>query len=98
MAQSGNWEGAAKQWELLLDQDERTKIRAKAYNNLAIKYEISDELSTALEYANKSYSLRPEKYILDYINILLLRELNYDVLLKQLPSGSTRGIDPLKKQ
>jgi len=95
-ALSGNWDGAAEDWEKLIDSDYKTKIRAKAYNNLAVYYEISDELSKALEYANKSYSLRLEKYILEYINILLLRELNNEMLLRQLPPGSESILDPLK--
>jgi len=95
-ALSGNWDGAAEDWEKLLDAEYKTKIRAKAYNNMAVYYEISDEISKALEYANKSYSLRLEKYILEYINILLLRELNNEMLLRQLPPGSESILDPLK--
>ena len=80
----------------MLESGYRPKIMAKAYNNIAVYYEISDDLSKALEYANKSYSLRLEKHLLEYINILLLRELSYEMLLKQLPPGSRSISDPLK--
>jgi len=95
-ALAGNWEEAAVEWERLTDTIYKPKIRAKAYTNLAVNAEISDDISRALEYANRSYSLKSENYILEYINILLLRELNQEMLLKQLPPESDPIRDALK--
>lgn len=60
----GKYEDASYLWEYAWENSKKNKKRAKAAANLALYYELQDNYSTALEWANRSFrifSLSAEK-------------------------------------
>jgi tetratricopeptide (TPR) repeat protein len=83
LALSGKWEEAGQVWGCLYSTG-NAKIKAKAAFNLAVKYESEDRLDEALEWAERSSEILPEKNTLEYINLLQSRQLKRRKLSEQM--------------
>ena len=83
LVSSGNWNGAAAIWKELAGSG-NTRTMAKAAFNLAVRCEGEDNLKEAIKWAEKSFEIYPDKSAMEYINLLLLRELKRNKLLKQI--------------
>lgn len=82
-AQTGNWDGAAELWEKETT-NAKPKIAGRAYYNMAIINEINDDLTTAIDFASKSYVDYKNKEALRYLSILKQRQQQNQVLEHQL--------------
>ncbi|HEV3327111.1 MAG TPA: DUF6340 family protein [Puia sp.] len=82
MAQSGDWDEAAKLWRQETNNPSR-KVAGRACYNMAIISEINGDLNGALQWARKAYEVYRTPYALDYVNILQLRQNNDAVLRSQ---------------
>ena len=80
---NGDWENATKTWEDLLSSN-NTIVKAKAAYNLAVWYEMNDDLDKALEYAKIAGKDIYSETIDDYISLLRQRIKNKTVLQEQL--------------
>lgn len=49
-----NWEGAISDWEKVLASTKNKSVRANAYNNIAIVYEILGDYDRSIEYIDKA--------------------------------------------
>jgi len=85
--EEGNWEGAAAIWRRLA-YSEKNRSSALACYNMAIYNEMEDRFAQALEWAQKSYSLKKKEVTEDYIDQLQKRILNRHKLELQLPGGN----------
>ncbi|MFK5974616.1 MAG: DUF6340 family protein [Flavobacteriaceae bacterium] len=83
MAQTGDWDGAAKYWEQELGNAD-PKIAGRACYNMAIINEINGDLNTAMDWASKSYTNYKNKNALRYLNILKYRFAQSQALEQQL--------------
>ncbi len=54
-ASNEKWENAAGRWQYIYDNSTGWKDKARAASNLALYYELKEDLSTALEWVSKSY-------------------------------------------
>jgi hypothetical protein len=75
MAQTGNWEGAAKLWQQETSNTDR-KVAGRAYYNMAIISEINGDLNMAIQWAGQSYENYNNHSALAYLNILKNRQVN----------------------
>lgn len=75
MAQTGNWNGAAKLWEKEVDNPNKV-IAGRACYNMAIINEINGNLDKAVEWASIAYTEYENKNALSYLKILKYR-INY---------------------
>lgn len=83
MAQARDWHGAAKLWELELNNKKR-KIAARACHNMAIINEIDGDLQSARAWASKAYVDYRNKKSLRYLRIIERRiEKNQLLLLNE---------------
>lgn len=80
---TGDWESAMKIWEQNLSSENK-KLAAKCTHNLAIYYELGDDISQALDYAKKANDLWSSPQIETYMKELNIRRLNRITLEKQL--------------
>lgn len=80
----GKWEEAAVLWKEETDSS-NPKIAAKTRFNMALYCEQKDLIIPAIDWANKSYQMIPEKYTKTYISILEKRKLNKLILHEQIP-------------
>lgn len=78
-----NWKSAFDIWNKLKDSDDM-KIAAYSLHNLAVYYEINDNIEMAIEYANKAYAKYQNTYTMKYVNILLFRQTEISRLNEQL--------------
>ena len=69
LVEQGDWEGAARLWEMDVEHKE-VKIRRRNCHNLAVMNERKEDLETALQWASKAYDTDQHKDALDYMNIL----------------------------
>lgn len=88
-ATKDNWKQAHVIWTDLYENEKKSTKRARLANNLAVSFEIQDDLETALEWAEKSrelYQLTPGKNVKEiddinsYINALQKRMIDGVVL------------------
>lgn len=82
-AQTGDWNGAAELWKKEVTNSNR-KVAGRAYYNMAIINEINGDLTSAIDWASKSYVDYKNKDALRYLNILKFRlqqqqELEYQL-------------------
>tara|TARA_R110002049_G_scaffold47596_3_gene137354 strand:+ start:106253 stop:107224 length:972 start_codon:yes stop_codon:yes gene_type:complete len=84
-AQTGDWDGAAKLWEMELTNS-KPKIAGRACYNMAIINEINGNLPEAIDWASKSYADYENKDALRYLNILKYRFAQNEVLEQQQAS------------
>jgi hypothetical protein len=82
MADAGDWDGAAGLWKQETTNP-NSKIRAKAYYNMAISCEMNGDLEGAIDWAQKSYILSGKRLALQYLNILKDRKADNDILKAQ---------------
>lgn len=68
-AKIGKWKTAAAQWQVLVNSSDQ-KLAGKAAYNMAVANEVEGKLSSALEWAEKSYTQFGNKKAKSYINIL----------------------------
>ncbi|HEX9514171.1 MAG TPA: DUF6340 family protein [Puia sp.] len=82
MAQTGNWDGAAKIW-----QQETTnasgKLAGRACYNMAIISEINGDVDGAIQWAQNAYEKYNNRLALSYVNILRNRKADNIVLKDQ---------------
>lgn len=79
----GDWDKARYVWSQNLHSDSK-KLAAKCAHNLAVYYEIDDEIEQALIYSKRAHELWPSLYIEQYKDELELRQLNKKDVFKQL--------------
>jgi tetratricopeptide (TPR) repeat protein len=88
MAQTGNWDGAAKIW-----QQETTnangKLAGRASYNMAIISEINGDLDGAIQWAQKAYENYNNRLALSYVNVLRNRKADNALLKAQNEVTST---------
>ncbi|MDX2415623.1 MAG: DUF6340 family protein [Bacteroidales bacterium] len=85
----GDWESALKIWEENLSSENK-KLAAKCAHNLAVYYELGDDINQALDYAKKANDLWPSPQIEAYMKDLNIRRLNWITLEKQLQTFKSR--------
>ena len=81
-AQTGDWDGAAKFWKQELGNPD-PKIAGRACYNMAIINEINGNLTTAMDWASKSYTDYKNKNALRYLNVLKYRFAQNEALEQQ---------------
>ena len=79
----GEWDKAAKLWVPLINDIDH-KIAAKACHNLAVRYELLDDLQTSSNYANRATELWENNYTIEYKKQLDKRILDQERVLKQV--------------
>lgn len=79
---TGDWESALQIWTSL-SENEDARISAMARNNIAIYYELEDEIPTALEYAQSALDLWENETIEAYVQELKIRLENQEDIYKQ---------------
>lgn len=82
MAQTGNWDGAARLWQQETTNASR-KVAGRACYNMAIISEINGDLEGAIQWAQKSYENYNNQLALGYVNILRDRQSANAVLKSQ---------------
>jgi len=83
LTNSGNWKEAVDIWNELLNSENKA-LRGKAAFNLAVWYEMNDELETALKYARLAGSMLRSDKIKIYTAQMEKRVRNRQLLIKQL--------------
>lgn len=79
----GEWEKAAEIWKVMTENTSE-RISARAFHNLAIFYELQDDIPTASNYADRAYALWKNRYIQNYKKQLKQRLAEQEVVLKQI--------------
>jgi hypothetical protein len=82
MAQTGNWDGAAKIW-LEETRNGSGKLAGRACYNMAIISEINGDLDGAMGWAQNAYEKYNTPLALNYVNILRCRKTDNSVLKEQ---------------
>ena len=82
MAQTGNWDGAAKLWQQETNSTSR-KAAGRACYNMAIISEINGDVAGAIQWAQKSYEVYNNRLGLSYVNMLRHRQSDNAVLKSQ---------------
>ena len=88
MAQTGNWDGAAKIWQQETNSTSR-KAAGRACYNMAIISEINGDLAGAVQWAQKAYEVYNNRLALSYVNVLHQRQNENAVLKSQTELTST---------
>jgi hypothetical protein len=88
-----NWNAAIDIWKNILNTSKNSSLKAKAANNIAVCYEINNDIDKALEYAQESLTLSDNsiysdynfiKQILDYVQQLKTRQKEIQLIKEQL--------------
>ncbi len=79
----GDWDSAMNIWEMNLASED-VRMAAKSAHNLAVYYELEDDLVKAMEYSKKANSLWPSPRIEFYTQELEIRLLNKMDIYKQV--------------
>jgi hypothetical protein len=87
MAQTGNWDEAAKLWQQETTSS-RAKLAGRACYNMAIISEIHGDVDMAIQWAQKAYENYNTPYALRYVNILKDRKADNAALLNQSVSST----------
>ncbi|GGA93749.1 DUF6340 family protein [Puia dinghuensis] len=88
MAQTGNWDGAARIWQQETASTSR-KAAGRACYNMAIISEINGDLPGAVQWAQKAYEVYGLRLALEYVNVLHHRQSDNAVLKSQTELTST---------
>jgi hypothetical protein len=91
-ATAGNWDAAKTTWRSQLEKDVKKKVRKRASLNLAVAYEMTDNLTLAREMAQHSYEVYGNKHALGYMHVLEQRIAEQPILKEQL-GDSLSGIN-----
>lgn len=76
-----DWEGANDSWLKAIEKPKKEKVRGRAAFNIAAAYEVLGDLEKAKEWAGKAYVEFGDKKGNDYVNILI-RRMNNEQLVK----------------
>jgi hypothetical protein len=87
MSRTGNWDNAAELWKKETSNTS-SKIRGRAYYNMAISNEINGNLDEAISWAQKSYEECNNRKALHYVNILKFRRNDNNRLKRQMDEAS----------
>ncbi|WP_300352917.1 DUF6340 family protein [Fluviicola sp.] len=79
-----DWEGALKTWKEEYESNPKSKIRARAAYNVALAYEVLNDLQNAKAWVQKSYIEDGKSEALEYSNILEKRIREFGILENQL--------------
>ncbi len=79
----GEWEKAKILWEQNLSSEDK-KLAAKCAYNLAVYYELEDDIDTALQYAIQANEIWSRPVIVFYIQELEIRLQNKGDLARQM--------------
>jgi len=79
-----DWEGALKTWKDEYESNPKSKIRARAAYNVALAYEVLNDLQNAKAWVQKSYVEGGKSEALEYSNILEKRIREFGILENQL--------------
>jgi hypothetical protein len=82
MAQTGNWDEAAKLWQQETTNAKR-KLAGRACYNMAIISEIHGDVDLAIQWAQKAYENYNTPFALSYVNILRDRKADNAALMNQ---------------
>lgn len=69
-----NWKSAIHLWETVYNTTKSARIQTQAANNIAIAYEISGDLDSALNYATRAYYSLGKMTLIDYDSFIRLSE------------------------
>ena len=83
LVENGDWQGAAQLWEKELDNS-NSKIAGRACYNMAVMHEINVDLTSAIDWATKSYKDHENKDALEYLDILKYRSFQNQILEQQV--------------
>lgn len=83
MAEQGDWDGAGRLWEMDVEHED-AKIRRRSCHNLAVLNERKDDLETAFQWASRAYDIDNTPEALEYMNILVKRIEDQDLLKNQM--------------
>src|SRR5262249_25028173 len=88
----GNFDEAAKNYELMLNYDKRTMGAAIAFNNLAWIYADKGlgNLDKATEYARSAISIAPEGAFFDTLGYAYYKKRQFEVAVEQLNKAVDR--------
>ncbi|MFC2091133.1 DUF6340 family protein [Bacteroidota bacterium] len=82
LTDDGKWAEAAQIW-FDFEDDINLRLAAKACNNLAVYYELQDDIEQALTYAEKAEKFWNSDIITSYVQELRIRKLNKEDIIKQ---------------
>ncbi len=80
---AGKWKTAAAQWQVLINSPDH-KLAGKAAYNMAVANEVEGKLSSALDWAEKSYTEFGNGKAKEYINILNRRIMEQERVNQQM--------------
>ena len=83
LVENRDWQGAAQLWEKELDNS-NSKIAGRACYNIAVMHEINGDLTSAIDWATKSYKDHENKDALEYLDILKYRSFQNQILEQQV--------------
>jgi hypothetical protein len=89
MAQTGNWDEAAKLWQRETTNSNR-KLAGRACYNMAIISEIHGDVDMAIQWAQKAYENYNTPFALSYVNILRDRKADNATLMNQNVGSTLR--------
>ena len=79
-----DWEGALNTWKEEYESNPKSKIKARAAYNVALAYEVLNDLQNAKAWVQKSYLEGGKSEALEYSNILEKRIREFGILEDQL--------------
>jgi hypothetical protein len=82
LTDKGDWESAMQLW-IPLSENEDTQTSAKALNNIAVYYELEDNIETSLGFAQSAVEKWDCENIKSYVQELEIRLLNQKDIYKQ---------------
>lgn len=83
LAQTGDWDGAARLWERETNHP-KAKVAGRAFYNMAIINEINGDLDAAIDWARKSYADFGTRHALGYARMLEGRRARQEQLMADL--------------
>jgi len=85
-AKNNNWTQAIEIWKKFVSEKDLTTASFAAYN-IAVGYEVKDDLDIAIEWASQSYLLQKNEETVKYISLLEKRIKDKKKLLEQVNFG-----------
>ncbi len=83
LVESGDWQGATQLWEKELNNS-NSKIAGRACYNLAVMNEIKGDLTSAMDWATKSFKDHNNKEAMEYLDTLKYRSFQNQILEQQV--------------
>lgn len=82
-----NWKSAITLWQKAISENAKAKIKMQAANNIAIAYEITGDLSKALQYAQNSLLFMGGMTVVDYDSFVRLNGYISDLTERKKEAG-----------